>query len=73
MTREKSWRAGLYGIITVYMEKKEKRKEKRREKKRRKEWKTSKLYIRSENMNSRRAINIDRGKRNKLQDTYIVA
>lgn len=37
-----------------------------------KKWKTGELYIRSENMNSGRAINIDHGKSNKLQDTYIV-
>jgi len=61
MTREKSWRSAPWHHYGPYKKKKKKIK-----------WKTSKLYIRSENMNSRPAINIDYGKRDKLQDAYIV-
>lgn len=58
MTREKSWRSAPQHHYPY------KKKEKR--------GKTSKLYIRSKNMNSGLAVNIDRGKRDKLQDAYIV-
>lgn len=59
MTREKSWRGVPRHHYGLYKKKR---------------WKMSKLYIRSENMNSRPAINIDDSKRDILQErrVYIV-
>lgn len=71
MTREKSWRVELYGIITVYIEKKRK-KEKYKREKRKSGKRAGAVYPLRKYELETYAINIDHDKRNKLQDTYIV-